>query len=77
MGEEAREFIGREGKMRSSIQGDQLGSVEIIIQSDVLRLNVKSLNGEPLNYGDDVLIINEDAGKKFYIVQKDINLNNI
>lgn len=76
-GEEARELIGREGKMRSSIQGDQLGSVEIIIQSDVLRLNVKSLNGEPLNYGDDVLIINEDAGKKFYIVQKDINLNNI
>jgi len=63
--------------MRSSIQGDQLGSVEIIIQSDVLRLNVKSLNGKPLNYGDDVLIINEDAGKKFYIVQKDINLNNI
>jgi len=76
-GEEALEFIGRQGKMRSTIHADQLGSVEVNIQSDVLRINVKSQNGEPLKYGDDVIIINQDLSKKYYIVQKDINLNNI
>ncbi len=76
-GEETHDFIGRLGNMRSTIEGDKLGSVELKINEDVIRLNVKSKEGERINYGDDVIIINEDINRKYYIVQKDINLNNI
>ncbi|MCT1525397.1 OB-fold-containig protein [Sphingobacterium hotanense] len=76
-GEEAHEFIGRLGKMRSTIQGEQLGAIEVVVNLDVIRLNVKSKDGSLLSYGDDVIVTNQDPNKKFYIVQKDINLNNI
>lgn len=76
-GEEALELLGRIGKMRSSIQGDSIGSAEFVIQQDVIRLNVKSLNGEKLQYGDDVVVTKETIDKKYYYVQKEINLENI
>lgn len=77
IGEEAYDFLGRSGKMRSTIQGDSLGSVEIIINKDVIRLNVKSSDGARISYGEDVTIVNEAPNKKFYYVQKEINLDNI
>lgn len=75
-GEEAHEFLGRIGTMRSMIKGEKLGSAEIIIQNDVIRLNVKSVDGKEIQYGDEVLIVNETQDKKYYYVQKNINLNN-
>lgn len=75
-GEEAHEFLGRIGTMRSTIKGEKLGSAEIIIQNDVIRLNVKSVDGKEIQYGDEVLIVNETQDKKYYYVQKNINLNN-
>lgn len=75
-GEEAHEFLGRIGTMRSTIKGENLGSAEIIIQNDVIRLNVKSVDGKEIQYGDEVLIVNETQDKKYYYVQKNINLNN-
>ena len=75
-GEEAHEFLGRIGTMRSTIKGESLGSAEIIIQNDVIRLNVKSVDGKEIQYGDEVLIVNETQDKKYYYVQKNINLNN-
>lgn len=77
MGEEAHDFLGRTGKMKSTIQGEKLGLAEVIINKDVIRLHVKSVDGSTINYGDDVTIINEDPAKKFYIAQKDINLNTL
>lgn len=76
-GEDAHEFLGRSGKMKSAIQGDNIGSVEIIINKDVIRLNVKSLDGSKINYGEEVVIVNETEDKKYYLVQKEINLNTI
>lgn len=76
-GEDAHEFLGRTGKMKSSIQDDSIGAVEIIINKDVIRLNVRSADGSRLHYGDDVVIINETADKKYYLVKKAINLNTI
>ncbi|WP_437919139.1 hypothetical protein [Sphingobacterium sp. LRF_L2] len=76
-GEESLDFLGRTGKMRSSIEHDRLGSVELIIDSDVIRLNVKSLNGEKIAYDDQVTIVDEAADRKFYYVKKEITLNNI
>lgn len=76
-GEEAHEFLGRTGKMKSSIQGQHIGSVEVIINKDVIRLNVKSIDGTKIDYNDEVVIINEATDKKYYYVQKEINLNSI
>lgn len=77
MGEEAIDFLGRTGLMKSTIQGDSLGSVEIRIKEDLIRLNVKSINGDKINYGDEVIVLNEEKNKKYYLVQRDINLNNL
>ncbi|MBL1410598.1 OB-fold-containig protein [Sphingobacterium faecale] len=74
-GEEAHEFLGRTGKMKSSIQGQSIGSVEVIIDKDVIRLNVQSVDGSKIAYGDEVVIINETEDKKIHLVQKTINLN--
>ncbi|WP_160067215.1 hypothetical protein [Sphingobacterium bovisgrunnientis] len=75
-GEEALEFLGRTGKMRSSIKGESIGAVELLIQQDVIRLNVKSVDGSEIRYDDEVTIVDETADKKYYYVQKNINLNN-
>lgn len=75
-GEEALELLGRTGKMRSSIKGDNLGSVEVLIQNDVIRINVKSVDGSEIKYDDEVTIVDETVDKKFYYVQKNITLNN-
>jgi hypothetical protein len=77
LGEEALDFLGRTGKMRSTIQGESVGSAEFIIDKDVIRLNVKSRDGKKINYGDDIIVIDETQDKKYYYVTKDINLNNI
>lgn len=77
MGEEAHEFLGRNGKMKSTIEGDYIGSAEIIIKNDVIRLNVKSKDGSKINYDDTIIIIDETKDKKYYYVQKVINLDNI
>jgi hypothetical protein len=75
-GEEPHDYLGRTGKMRSSIKSDVLGSAEFIIQQDVIRLNVKSKDGEEIQYDDEVIIVDETPDKKYYYVQKNININN-
>lgn len=77
MGEEPLELLGRSGKMRSTILGDNIGAAEITINSDVIRLHVKSSHGEKINYGEDIILIGESKDKKFFFVERDINLNNI
>lgn len=77
MGEEAHDYLGRTAQMKSSIQGEKIGIAEVIIDKDVIRLHVKSADGSKIEYGDHIIIINEDASKKIYIAQKDINLNTL
>lgn len=76
-GEEPHDFLGRSGTMRTSLTGDRIGSVEIIIDSDVIRLPVKSQNGDTIAYGDPVVITGETADRKIYYVKKEINLHSI
>ncbi|KGE15056.1 hypothetical protein [Sphingobacterium deserti] len=76
-GEEAHDYLGRSGKMRTSIAGDRLGAMELTIDSDVIRLNVKSQTGERIEYGDPVVIVDENAEKTIYYVKKDINLHTL
>lgn len=76
-GEEAHDFLGRSGKMRSTIQGERLGWLEIVIGSDIIQLNVKSQHGEKIAYGEQAVVVDEGVDKKFYYVKKEITLENI
>lgn len=76
-GEEPQELIGRIGRMRSTISGDTIGAAEVKIQSDIIRINVKSKTGEPIAYGAEVMISDESSDKKFYLVIPEITLSNI
>lgn len=77
MGEEAHDYLGRTAKMKSTIQGESLGLAELIINKDSIKIYVKSANGSKIMYGDEIIIINEDPSKKYYLAKKDINLNTI
>lgn len=76
-GEEAHDYLGRSGKMRTSIAGERLGAMELTIDSDVIRLNVKSQNGEKIEYGDPVVIVDENKTRTIFYVKKDINLHTL
>lgn len=75
-GEEEIDFFGRTGKMLSTIQDDKIGTAEFIIEDNPIKLNVKSINGVRLTYGEEVFIVDETKDKKFYLVCKEINLKN-
>ncbi|WP_276485315.1 OB-fold-containig protein [Paraflavitalea pollutisoli] len=76
-GEEAHELLGRTARMKSTIAGDKIGAAELQIQSDVIRINVKSKTGEAIQYNAEVMIADESADRKYYYVVPEINLNNI
>ena len=76
-GEEAVDLIGRNAIMRSTISGETIGAAELKVQSDIIRINVKSKTGEPLPYDAQVMIADESADKKYYLVIQEINLSNI
>ena len=76
-GEEPQDLLGRIAKMKSSISGDKIGAAELKIQSDIIRINVKSKTGESIGFDADVMIAGESPDKKYYLVVPDINLSNI
>jgi Protein of unknown function (DUF1449) len=76
-GEEPQELLGRIGRMRSTISGDTIGAAEVKIQSDIVRINVKSKTGESISYDAEVMIADESSDKKFYLVVPEVNLSNI
>jgi len=76
-GEEPQELLGRVARMRSTISGDTIGAAEVRVQSDIIRINVKSKTGESIAYNADVMIAAESSDKKFYLVVPEITLANI
>ncbi len=76
-GEEPQELLGRIARMRSTISGDTIGAAEVKIQSDIIRINVKSKTGESIAYDAEVMITDESSDKKFYLVVPEITLANI
>jgi len=76
-GEEPQELLGRTGRMRSTISGNMIGAAEVKIQSDIIRINVKSKTGESIHYDAEIMIADESADKKFYLVVPEVNLSNI
>ncbi|MGY6648182.1 hypothetical protein [Wenyingzhuangia sp. IMCC45574] len=64
------DFIGRKAILDSNISGDKMGRAKIKIESDPLLIYVKSLSGEELKTGTEILIIKQDKNKKYYYVQQ-------
>lgn len=76
-GEEAIDFLGRKGKMKSSIEGTTIGSAEFTINNDVIRLHVVSKDGLPIHYNDQVTVVDESPDRRFYYIQKELSLDTI
>lgn len=71
-GEKSYDFLGREGRMKSTIHGDKTGILEVFIGSDPMTLMVKSKDGEKIEHGTKVIIVDEDPQRKFYYVATEI-----
>jgi hypothetical protein len=76
-GEEEIDFLGRSGKMLSNIKDKKIGCAEFIVDKNPIRLNVMSIDGSELNYGDYVLVADESEDKKIYLVSKEISIRNL
>lgn len=76
-GEEEIDFLGHSGKMTSTIAKDKVGTAEFVVDKNPIRLNVRSIDGEELKYGDYIIIADETPDRKVYLVSKEISLRNI
>lgn len=63
------DYLGRKATLLSSISEDKMGNAEVKVNGDTLSIYVKSLTGDPLNYGASILIIKRSADRNFYFVQ--------
>ena len=68
-GDKEVDFLGRTGVLKDSIKGDEKGQVELLVEGNILLINVKSLKGEPIKGGQNVLVINSTRDKSIYLVQ--------
>lgn len=69
-GEKEIDFLGRTGKITSVVKDDKLGQIEILVKGDPIKIYAKSLNGELINLGEQVEVVNESKDQKYYIVKK-------
>ncbi len=76
-GEEAHDLLGRTAVMRSDISGTKIGNAELRINTDLIRINVQSKDGSGIGYNQEVTIVDEIKTRNIYIVEAEVNLNNI
>ncbi|MFC4738468.1 hypothetical protein ACFO3U_00520 [Flavobacterium ponti] len=69
-GEIAYDYLGRVGVLKSTIENDKLGMLELVINKDPIKLLVKSKDGSFLKVGEKACIVDENPDKKFYFVEK-------
>ncbi len=68
-GVESLDLLGRKGTLLSNISDDKLGSVKLIVNNDPINVYAKSLKGETIKVGEQVLIIKESSDKKYFYIQ--------
>ncbi|MFT4849791.1 MAG: hypothetical protein ACI83B_002339 [Sediminicola sp.] len=68
-GVDSLDLLGRKGILLSNISNDKLGSVKLVVNSDPINVYAKSLKGETIKLGQEVLIIKESLDKKYYYIQ--------
>lgn len=73
-GEKAYDFLGRQGRLKSGIQGDKIGMMELFIGNDPMTLMVKSKGGKLLEHGAYVMIVDEEPHKRIYYVERIIQI---
>ena len=76
-GEEEIDFLGRSGKMLSNIKDEKSGIAEFLVDKNPIKLNVKSLDGAEIKYGEYVVIMDESDDKKYYLVNKEVSIRNL
>lgn len=69
-GESEIDFFGSAGQMLSSISADKVGVAEFVIDKDPIKLNVRSLNGDEIKYGEIVIITDQPDERKIYPIVK-------
>lgn len=68
-GDKAKEYIGRRGVMLSTISEEKMGNAEVIIDGDSYNIYVKSLDGSPITYHQEILIIKQSQDNNYFLVQ--------
>lgn len=76
-GEEEIDFLGRSGKMLSNIKDEKIGTAEFLVDNNPIKLNVISIDGNEICYGDYVIIADESEDKRIYYVSKEISIRNL
>lgn len=71
-GERPHDFLGRTGRLKSTIHGNKIGILEVFIGSDPMTLMVKSKDGEKIEYGETVFIVDEEPNRKYFYVATEI-----
>ena len=68
-GDKAVDYIGRRGVMLSTISKEKMGNAEVVIEGNSYNVYVKSLDGSPIAYHQEVLIINKSKDNNYFLVQ--------
>lgn len=68
-GDDPVDFIGRQGVSNSSISGTKMGSAEVVIDGNPYSIYIKSENGEPIDFRDQILIIKASENNTYFYVQ--------
>ena len=76
-GEDEIDFLGRSGKMLSNIKDEKIGTAEFLVDNNPIKLNVISIDGDEICYGDYVIIADESEDKRIYYVSKEISIRNL
>lgn len=71
-GETSHDFLGRQGRMKSTIHGAKTGMLEVFVGKDPMILMVRSKDGEVIKHGTTVYIVDEDREKRIYYVAEEI-----
>lgn len=71
-GEVSHDFLGRQGRMKSTIHGEKTGMLEVFVNKDPMILMVRSKDGEEIKHGTTVYIVDEDPEKRMYYVAEEI-----
>lgn len=71
-GEIPHDFLGRQGRMKSTIHGEKTGMLEVFVGKDPMILMVRSKDGEKIDHGKIVYVVDEDREKRIYYVAEEI-----
>lgn len=69
-GEEQIDFLGRRCTVINDVAPGRMGTIELVVNQDPIKLYAKSSDGNSMKAGDEVIIVNESKDKKYFYVEK-------